>query len=293
MRTLKQIQSWFQSSIIRVEPINGRADEQSIENSDDISTSCEQVILASSSMTAHERLQIYKNAYILRLLECLREEFPVLRFAMGEQLFDDVATLYIHSYPSRSFTLTQLGAHLAEFLGEQKNRRANLDVATEPWVDFLCDLANFERTTTEVFDCIGPEYSSQLFEDRLRAIPMARVGEAHIAAADCLRQLVTQYPVHRYYSEIRNRGSSAIPSRRQCFLAIIRMDNNVRYYEISAAQHFVLLAIASGATIGEVLRSYAWGQSTTTPLTVAQLFRWCRQWVERGFLTSIELREDR
>ena len=46
--------------------------------------------LRSQALTALERLAIYGHAYYARLLECLREEFPVLKHALGEELFDEL-----------------------------------------------------------------------------------------------------------------------------------------------------------------------------------------------------------
>ena len=39
------------------------------------------------------------------------EEFPVLKHALGEEVFDAFAVGYLQQYPSRSYTLFQLAAN--------------------------------------------------------------------------------------------------------------------------------------------------------------------------------------
>ena len=76
----------------------------------------ESVIAHSSHQTSVERLEIYANAYYARLLECMRHEYPIMAQAMGEELFDEFSVQYLHAYPSRSYTLNDLGADFAAFL---------------------------------------------------------------------------------------------------------------------------------------------------------------------------------
>ena len=71
----------------------------------------ERVVTRSRSLTALERLAIYNRAYYARLLECLRESYPVLCHALGEDAFGSFALDYLQKYPSRSYTLNDLGAN--------------------------------------------------------------------------------------------------------------------------------------------------------------------------------------
>ena len=73
-----------------------------------------------------DRLAIYGSAYYLRLLECMREEFPATAHALGEETFDGFAAAYLQQYPSRSYTLCQLGTHFARFLVETRPPRERL-----------------------------------------------------------------------------------------------------------------------------------------------------------------------
>ena len=90
------------------------------------------IVTRSQSLTSTERLQIYANAYFARLFECLHEEFPALLHALGEETFDAFAFGYLQQYPSRSYTLAELGRNFAAYLAEVRPRGEQNDFAQLP-----------------------------------------------------------------------------------------------------------------------------------------------------------------
>ena len=67
---------------------------------DVVASQVEQVVDPSKRRTSIERIEVYANAYYARLLECLRDEFPALFHAVGEEVFDGLAFGYLQAYPS-------------------------------------------------------------------------------------------------------------------------------------------------------------------------------------------------
>ena len=102
----------------------------------------EKLICRSENLTSTERLGIYGNAYYARLLECLRESFPVLAYALGNDLFDEFSLEYLQRYPSQSYSLCQLGDHFAAHLKETRPDAEQHEEGQVDWPDFLIDLAN-------------------------------------------------------------------------------------------------------------------------------------------------------
>jgi hypothetical protein len=111
-------------------------------------------VKGSNRLSAHARLEIYARGYVLRLLECLHAEFPILRALVGEQVFEMFASSYVWSKPSRSYSLYDLGAGFADFL--QETRPAS---GTEPGsIEALpANLAALERARAEVYRARGLE----------------------------------------------------------------------------------------------------------------------------------------
>src|SRR5271170_7709909 len=123
LRQLAQIQRWLQAVITH--PDGGEAGLASALARNEIDVSpdrVEDVVDPSKRRTSVERLEVYANAYYARLLECLRDEFPALLHAVGDDVFDGLAFGYLQAYPSTSYTLSNLSRNFAQFLEETRPR---------------------------------------------------------------------------------------------------------------------------------------------------------------------------
>lgn len=106
-------------------------------------------------LTRPQRLSIYADGYVLRLLDCLQAEFPVLRQTMGLELFDFFARAYLWRHPSRSSTLYDLGAGFADFLAASQPQGQHASGAAI--LQFPIDLARLERARAEAGRAVGLE----------------------------------------------------------------------------------------------------------------------------------------
>ena len=110
-------------------------------------------VKGSNRLSAHERLEIYARGYVLRLLECLRAEFPILLALVGDQVFEMFASSYVWTKPSRSPSLYDLGAGFAAFL--EATRPASAKPGS---IEALpANLAALERARAEAFRARGLE----------------------------------------------------------------------------------------------------------------------------------------
>jgi hypothetical protein len=98
-------------------------------------------------------LEVYRDAYVLRLVEILGKDYPKTKAMLGDDDFDALGRAYLRSCPSRSFTVRWFGKHLPDFLAD-----------TQPWTDYpmLAEMARLEWLLGEAFDApdtpvIGPD----------------------------------------------------------------------------------------------------------------------------------------
>src|SRR3982751_6908978 len=91
--TLSQIQNWMQSALVQP----------------DLEAQPENFINESSRLNAARHLNIYRQSYIARLRECMKNQFSALAYALGEDLFQMFADQYLDARPSESYTLNNLG----------------------------------------------------------------------------------------------------------------------------------------------------------------------------------------
>src|SRR4029078_11447196 len=108
------------------------------------SEAVEQNITHSVALSAYDRLAIYRPAYLTRLQECLRVEFPVLLLTLGEELFALFTSAYLQQYPSRSYTVNRLGETFPRYLAESRPDAAEPEQARESWPYFIVELATLE-----------------------------------------------------------------------------------------------------------------------------------------------------
>lgn len=109
-------------------------------------------VKGSNRLSAHERLDIYARGYVLRLLECLRAEFPILLALVGDQVFEMFASSYVWTKPSQSPSLYDLGAGFAAFLEATRPASEPGSIEALP-----ANLAALERARAEVYRARGLE----------------------------------------------------------------------------------------------------------------------------------------
>ena len=270
------MQRWFQAVVTHPEGVEAGA--QSVGGPTPHPTppgQLEKVITRSRALSAAERLAIYANAYHTRLLECVGEVYPMLKRTLGEEAFDGLAFGYLQDYPSRSYTLNELGRHFPRYLQETRPTAEEADAESalagsteaeqglrEDWPDFLIDLARLEWAIYDVFDGAGVEGQPLLQADRFSAISPERWPEVRLGVVPCLRLLATRFPVNDYYTALRQAKDVVavpIPSPRDSYVALTRRQFVVRRYNLSLAEFTLLHAIQQGEPLGQAVAACCLG----------------------------------
>jgi len=291
-RSLEVVQRWFQAVVSHPDGVEGGAVSPDAQELIRLGRGeLEAVVRRSRNLTASERLSIYANAYYSRLLECLGGCYPILKQALGDDVFDSFAFEYLQRYPSRSYTLDHLGEHFARFLEETRPGR---EEGEEPdgvdWPDFLIDLATFEWTIARVFDGPGVEGKALLTPEALQSFPAERFGEARLVPVPCLKLLAFRFPVNAYYTAARHAGEGEevpVPEPAAERVAVTRREFVVRRYPLSPPQYALLTEILAGSTVGEAIAAAAESSDLDDEALAAELRMWFRFWVAEGFFLSV------
>jgi hypothetical protein len=104
-------------------------------------------MLLPGSTSKQAQLDIYVNAYVLRLIEALLSNYPALHQLLGDLDFGELGKAYLRQHPPRHASIRWFGDALAEFLARQTPYAA---------VPVLSELARFEwalRHTIDAADC--------------------------------------------------------------------------------------------------------------------------------------------
>ncbi len=89
------------------------------------------------------RLDVYRNAYFIRLEKALANDFPVTEKVLGQEEFARIAGEYVLAHPSRHPSLRYVGSEFSAWLRSHSRQAAG-------------DLAAIEWAVMQVFD--GPDF---------------------------------------------------------------------------------------------------------------------------------------
>jgi hypothetical protein len=290
--SLISLQRWMQAVITHPDGVAAGAESQQARQYLDVSSGkLDTVIGRSRNLTSEERLAIYHNAYFSRLLECLRNIYPMLAKTLGDEAFDALAIGYLQAHPSESYTLDRLGDNLHGYLAKTRPDLDDAEEPTEDWPDFLIDLARLEWNIGEVFDGPGVEGLATIEADQLLAIEADRWPAVRLSPAPCVRALAFRFPINDYFTSMRQTADDAapppLPQPEPTWLALSRRDFVVRRHALDQRQYELLTVLMSGQPIGVAIERLA----TCVPLDLDHLaddlHGWFRTWLAAGFFIGL------
>ncbi len=198
-RNFRATVQWFQESVVAPHETRTRRLEPAPVH-----------ILPSKSLRAEERVAIYADAYMARLVDALEEDFPALTRYLGHRAFHRLCRAYLERNPSRSRSLNPLGRKLPDFLSGRGPAR---------------DLARLEAAMSEVFDGEAVEPLSP--GDFGRLAPDALAG-ARLAFVPTFRLLELNHDANPVVDAVRQERTTVPPLRRKpSWVAVYRKEIKV------------------------------------------------------------------
>ena len=240
-------------------------------------------IKPNKRLTSFERLEIYNRQYWFRVLECIYDDYPGVCAVLGPTRFHNLAIAYLANHPSTSFTLRNLGRHLAGFIeAESKWVGADHDLAVE--------MARLEWAHIEAFDNEGRRPVT--VED----LAGRDAGRLRLKLQPYIVMLELKWPLDDYLislrenSRLRGEASNAVenftveehvqsvplPKVKRVQLAVHRFDNVVYYKRLKPDQFALLTALHKGQTLERAL-------SKVLPENVQQVGVWFKDWAALGW----------
>jgi hypothetical protein len=234
------------------------------------------LVTASARLSALDRLEIYRQAYHARLIECLADDYSVLQVMLGDQAFEALARAYIHHHPSRGPSLNRFGAALPEFC-----RRQPL-----PEPVFAANLASLEWA---IVDAIHAPTVSGITAQAVAEVSPERWPTARLRPNPSLRILVHDYPANQYFQAVRGGGSAPVPSRAPSTVAVYRTGMSVWRMELAPGFVALVECLASGVALGDALSRVEPLLGGETEAEQAQtLGNWFRHTVSSGLFCALE-----
>jgi hypothetical protein len=228
------------------------------------------VLLPSKTLRPDQRLGIYADAYMARLVEALEEDFPALSRHIGRRAFHRLCRAYLKCFPSRSWSLNPLGRRMPEFLPRRKAAG---------------DLARVEVAMSEVFDGQGAE---ALKPADFTKFASGTLALARLEFVPAFKLLELDHAVNPYIDAVRQERGGLPPLRRKrSWIAVYRKEFQVWRLDLEEAAHAALSALLKGRTVAQSVAaaSRVWKGKPAELQT--QIRRWFGEWVSEGFFARI------
>jgi hypothetical protein len=273
---LRPLQQWFATAVMHPDGVAAGVEDRAARSALDVSLGeVERVLLPSPTLAGIERLAIYGNAYRARLVECLADDYPALKYALGDEAFEALCLRYIARHPSRSPSLNAFGRHMATFCRSEES----------PPLPFEADLAALEWAMVEVLHAPSVE---KLDLATLAAVPAHQWAGARFAPSTTVRVIELAFPVNAYFQAFRTEQAPPLPAAAWSATAVFRDGATIWRMELGRAMHALLTTLFGGKALGPALEALAAaGQLTDEEGT--EVMVWFRDWVRHGFFARITI----
>lgn len=229
--------------------------------------------LPPESIDVEARLGVYVDAYVLRLGEALRANYPAVHQLLGDDDFDALVRRYLKAHPPAHASIRWFGEHLAVFLAQE-----------EPYsvVPAIAELAAFEwalRHTIDAADAavLAPEY--------LYSLNPQSWGELTFRVHPSLTILTLSWNAPQIWRALTAAKAPPAPVQQADFWLVYRQPDLVTGWRSASALEVTALEnIARGQSFSDLCEDLCnlTEDVDAVPLTAATFLR---DWVSQGLLS--------
>ncbi|MEP6503357.1 MAG: DNA-binding domain-containing protein [Betaproteobacteria bacterium] len=228
------------------------------------------------------RLNVYRDAYRVRLVEALRSNYPVLQRVLGDDDFATLGQAYLADHPSREPSIRWFGHRLCEWL----DARLAVDPDALPH-PALADLARMEWAVCSSFDAADAE---PVAHEVLAALAPADWPSLRFAPHPSVRVLRLQWAVEPLWHILTDNEDAVTepPEALAHDLLVWRRGLDSRFRSLEADEADALAACLGGmrfdALCGRVAETSA---ADAADAVAGRVVAWLSQWVATGLLVSV------
>lgn len=231
-------------------------------------------VLDTYSISADLRLKIYADAYRLRLVDALADNYPKLQALLGDEAFAELGARYLDAHPSQHFSIRYFGHRLAEFVATCAPYRQQLVIA---------DLANFEWVLRDVFDAAD---AAPLRVENLAEIAPEQWPELCFQLHPTVRCLNLTWNAPAMWKALDQQREPPTPQLNTSITAwlIWRRDLNINFRSLEADEAWALDALRHNTSFAELCTGLCeWVDVHNAAVRAAQLLQ---RWLSEGVLAT-------
>lgn len=231
-------------------------------------------IRAKEQFAPADQLAVYVNAYRYRLYDVTAEDYPILKYYLGDDAFDRLMWDFVNSVQSDHFNIGRYAAHLPDFLTRHAMGNA-----------FACELAMLENAVSQLVDA---EETVALEPAHLATITPEQLMESVLHPRVALQLFAFTYPVNAYYIAVKEGQTPLPPSPEKSFVVVFRHEDVVWRMDLEENEYQLMRLLFVGTPIGVALDTLQSRNDTPEDALGGQLSAWFSRWMRNGLLAYHE-----
>ena len=232
-------------------------------------------VVGDDQASAEFRLQIYAEAYRLRLEDVLETDFEGLHGLLGDEQFHALCLHYIDAHPSSHYSLRYFGRSMSDFLR-----------AVSPYAarGVLAELATFEWSLIDAFD--APDGGLVTLEDMGKYSPEAWPHlrfEFHAS----VQRLELTWNAPQIWAMLKNQQIPPAPEKLESpqRWLVWRQDYQSYYRPLSGSEASALGCARAGKNFAELCEDLCSHMEEENVATTAAGF--LQRWISDGLVREI------
>ncbi|MGZ5280551.1 MAG: HvfC/BufC family peptide modification chaperone [Pseudobdellovibrionaceae bacterium] len=268
--SLRELQSWMKWVIADPRGVKIALDSSSPEEPQPRALPWIQQCSAKSAL---QRLDVYAEAYFLRILDALREDFPRTVSILGESFFKNLIATYLKEHPSKTYNINEVGEHLPVFASQ---------LAFCDEFPFLPSLMELEWQINRQTWLPSPPSQTRV---SLEALGNANLEALFIVLNPSLQILMSSWPLDEMWTPLTEKNF--LPLGSETDFILFRNSLGPQIQRLSKPQIVVLNLILEKNAFADIVEIY---QETFPNNDVRDIITWFQNWAQHQVICDFEMK---
>ncbi|MEZ9204888.1 putative DNA-binding domain-containing protein [Vibrio splendidus] len=201
--------------------------------------------IVSDHFTDEQRIQIYRNNFVISLSEVLAATYPLTEMLVGEECFQQIARRHVLSYPSTSGDVSGYGEHF-----EQTIQAFPAVIEAAP---YLAEVALYEWKKDSLVRCVSESHVDQRPLSCLADVPQEQQGALVFHLQDSIMLINSSYTIIALEQAIYQQQLDGLDINQPEFGVLIRAENSqIESHRLTQESHQLLTELQSGQTLSAI-----------------------------------------
>lgn len=221
-----------------------------------------------------ERLGLYSRGYFLRILDCMKSDFKLLHWVLGEELFKTSVAEYIRKFPLRNYNINFIGENFPAYF--EKNPMEEHS--------YLKSLAEFELNP---YYCFNHFHEKPFDMKSLESVPLEAWQNAMFTFQPHLLLQESNWDLELLKEKFKTKASFEKKwiIEKPSYYLFYQKDEITFISNKKPPEFRTLQLLMSGKTLGEVADELEHEDISSS------IFEWFQSWSAQEFIINISFQE--